>query len=45
MVFGARGLSNCSSDVFRVVVEDTSKFVRISSNSLSSKAINGSCDF
>ena len=45
LVFCTRGLSNCSSDVFRVVVEDTPKFVRIRSDSLSSKAMNGSCDF
>ena len=44
-VFRTRGLSNYSSDVFRVVVEDTPKFVRIRSDSLSSKAMNGSCDF
>ena len=29
LVFGTRGLSNYSSDVFRAVVEDTPKFVRI----------------
>ena len=43
--FCTQGLSNYSSDVFRVVVEDTPKFVRIRSDSLSSKAMNGRCDF
>ena len=45
LFFCTQGLSNYSSDVFRVVVEDTPKFVRIRSDSLSSKAMNGSCDF
>ena len=45
LVFGTRGLSNYSSDVFRAVVEDTPKFVRIRKGSLSSEAMNGSCDF
>ena len=43
--FCTRGLSNYSPDVFRVVVEDTRKFVRIKFDSLSSKAMNGSFDF
>ena len=44
-VFRTRGLCNYSSDVFRVVVEDTPKFVRIRSDSLRSEAMNGSCNF
>ena len=44
LFFCTQGLSNYSSDVFRVV-EDNPKFVRIRSDSLSSKAMNGRCDF